>query len=232
MTGMIPAMAKHWGIPCLFTVQSRRSAKSLLASIEDRGIDGAAFWQHLFYDRYPCSYEETRDTNPLDFLLSGILAARHVSTTSFALMSETFEARSEFVYSPLRNVLAQKWNAGCVAIIPGYSNPPRNPAGHERQYDDCGSNDQEVGAPKKNHVMKQRSFIFDDQSTAQRYIDLYETIVQRPLVVPEPKKAPPMMKKSVTRVSEGLSMPYRRVRKTQSDRISNQRISAPAMVPI
>ncbi|MCP4218136.1 MAG: glycogen/starch synthase, partial [bacterium] len=119
MTGLIPAMAKNWGIPCLFTVRSLRSAKSPLSKIEDKGIDGAAFWQHLFYDRYPGNYEETRDTNPLDFLLSGILAAHHVSTTSFTLMSEIFEGRSDFFYSPLRHVLAQKWNAGCACVIPG-----------------------------------------------------------------------------------------------------------------
>jgi hypothetical protein len=225
-------MAKHWGIPCLFTVQSLRSAKSPLASIEDRGIDGAAFWQHLFYDRYPGNYEETRDTNPLDFLLSGILAARHVSTTSFALMSEIFEGRSEFVYSPLRNVLAQKWNAGCAGVIPGYSNPPFNPAGHEKRYADCGPNDQEVRKPKKNHVTKQRSLSFDDRSTAQRYIDLYETILQWPLVAPEPKKAPAIVKKSHTKIFDGPAMPYRKVRSTQSDRIPNERISTPAMVPI
>jgi starch synthase/alpha-amylase len=232
MTGLIPAMAKHWGIPCLFTVRSLCSAKCPLSRIEDRGIDGAAFWQNLFYDRYPGNYEETRDTNPLDFLLSGILAAIYVSTTSFTLMSEIFEGRRGFFYSSLRQVLAQKWNAGCACVIPGASNPPSGPVGHEKLHADCGHNDQEFGTQKKYRVMTQRPFSFDDRSTAQRYIDLYETILQRPLVALEPKKAPTIMKNGRTSISDGQAIPYRKTRSTQSDRIPTEWISTPAMAPI
>jgi starch synthase/alpha-amylase len=232
MTGLVPAMAKKWGIPCIFTVSSLRSAKSHLSRIEDRGIDGASFWQNLFYDRYPSSYEETRETNPLDFLLSGILAARHVSTTSFALMSEVFESQSANFYSPLRNVLAQKWNAGCAGVIPDSFNPPFNPAGPETLHDSVGSNDQQAGTEKKNHVIGQGPFMFDERSTAQRYIDLYETILQRPLVSPQPKKSPKIVKERHTRISDGQSIPYQKARQTQSARIPNERILTPAMAPI
>jgi starch synthase/alpha-amylase len=232
MTGLIPAMAKHWGIPCLFTVRSLGSAKSPLSIIEDRGIDGASFWQDLFYDRYPSNYEETRETNPLDFLLSGILAARHVSTTSFGLMSEIFESRSSSFYSPLRNLLAQKWNAGCACVISDSSNPRLNHASPEKLLDGFGSNDQEAGTQKKNHVIRHRPFSFDERSTAQRYIDLYETILQRPLVAPESKKAPTIMKNSHTRISDGQSIPYRKLRNIQTDPLHNERISTPAMAPI
>jgi hypothetical protein len=169
----------------------------------------------------------------LDFLLSGILAARYISTTSFTLMSEIFEDRSGgFFYSPLRQVLAQKWNAGCACIIPGSSNPPSNPAGHEKLHADCGQNDQESGTQKQYHLMTQRPFSFDDRSTAHRYIDLYETILQRPLVAPEPKKAPTIMKNGHTRISGDQAIPYRKTRSTQSDRIPNEWISTPALVPI
>jgi starch synthase/alpha-amylase len=185
MTGLIPAMAKLWGIPCLFTVRSLRTAKSSLSGIEDMGIDGAAFWQHLFYDRYPGNYEETRDTNPLDFLLSGILAARHVSTTGIVLTAEILEGRSDFFHSSLRNLLAQKWNAGCAGVIPGSSNPPFNPISHKELDAACGSNEQEAGKQKTNHAMAQRLPSFDERRTAQRYIDVCETILQRPLVDPK-----------------------------------------------
>jgi starch synthase/alpha-amylase len=40
-------MAKKIEIPCLFTVQNPGTAKNFLSYIEDRGIDAAAFWQHL-----------------------------------------------------------------------------------------------------------------------------------------------------------------------------------------
>ena len=86
MTGLIPAAAKEYEITCLFTVQNPDSAKSLLSDVENKGIDAATFWRRLFYDRFPGHYEETRGTNPLDFLLSGVLAAHYVSTPSFTLM--------------------------------------------------------------------------------------------------------------------------------------------------
>jgi starch synthase len=232
MTGLIPAMAKLWGIPCLFTVRSLRTAKSSLSGIEDMGIDGALFWQHLFYDRYPGNYEETRDTNPLDFLLSGILAAKHVSTTSIALTAEILEGRSDFFYSSLRNLLVQKWSAGCAGVIPGSSNPPFNPVNHKELDADCGSNDQEVGKQKTNHVLAQRLTSFDERRTAQCYIDMCETILQRPLVDPEHKNALTIKNNSHTKTSESQAVAYRKARSIQSDRLSNDRISTLAMAAI
>jgi hypothetical protein len=232
MTGLIPAAAKEYEIPCLFTVQNPDSAKSLLSDVENKGIDAAAFWRRLFYDRFPSDYEETRDTNPLDFLLSGVLAAHYVSTPSFTLMSEIFESRSEFYNSPLRQVLAQKWSTGCACVIPGFSDLPFKPAGHEKRHADYRLINREVGKQKENHDMRQRPFSFDDWSATQRYVDLYEALLQRPLVAPEPKKAPKIMKKGHTRISDDQAIPYRRVWSTQSDRIPHERISTPAMVPI
>ena len=93
MTGLIPAAAKAYEIPCLYTVHSPDTAKSFLSHVEDLGIDAAAFWQHLFYDRFPGDYEETRNTNPLDLLLSGILAAHHVETAGFQLLPNIVKSR-------------------------------------------------------------------------------------------------------------------------------------------
>jgi hypothetical protein len=164
------------------------SCRSTRSHQSDR-IPGSARFVSLsrLDDRFDSGNSQTLGY-PLSFC--GAQYSQRQESPSFALMSEIFEGRSEFVYSPLRNVLAQKWNAGCAGVIPGYSSPPFNPAGHEKRYADCGPNDQEVGKPRKNHVTKQRSLSFDDRSTAQRYIDLYETILQRPVVAPEPKKAP------------------------------------------
>jgi len=38
MTGLIPAMARQLGIPCLFTIHNVHTVKTTLAYIEDRGI--------------------------------------------------------------------------------------------------------------------------------------------------------------------------------------------------
>src|SRR6056297_455060 len=64
MTGLIPAMARRREIPCLFTIHNIHTQKHFLSQIEDKGIDAAEFWQHLFYQWPPSSYEESREHNP------------------------------------------------------------------------------------------------------------------------------------------------------------------------
>jgi hypothetical protein len=116
MTGLIPAAAKKLEIPCLFTVHKPDTAKSLLASVEDMGIDAAAFWQYLFYDRYPANYEETRETNPVNFLLSGIFAAPVVTAGGFAFLMKKEQHRNPFTELPMSEILADKLNTGGPSI--------------------------------------------------------------------------------------------------------------------
>ena len=72
MTGLIPGMARRLGIPCLFTVHNIHTQKTTLEQIEDRGIDAAEFWNNLYFERQPYNYEESRSTNQVDFLTSGV----------------------------------------------------------------------------------------------------------------------------------------------------------------
>jgi starch synthase/alpha-amylase len=116
MTGLIPAIAKSIETPCLFTVQNPGTAKSFLSYVEDRGIDAAAFWQHLFYDRYPINYEETRESNPANFLLSGIFAANFVNTSSSAFLVKKGENQSIFAKVTIWGALVKKVNAGSAAV--------------------------------------------------------------------------------------------------------------------
>jgi starch synthase/alpha-amylase len=232
MTGLIPAMAKHWDIPCLFTVKSLGSAKSSLSIIEDRGIDGAAFWQHLFYDRYPVNYEETRDTNPVDFLLSGILAAHYVSIASRGILSNIITDRSDFFYSPLGRILAQKWDAGYACEISNSTNPPFNPASSGTRYANCWPIDQKAGKQQSNRAKRRHPFLFDNRSATQRYIDLYETILQRPLVKSRLKKASTKKNDIHVKIPNGQAISYRKANSNQVNPIQRQRISNPAMAPI
>ncbi|HEM49395.1 MAG TPA: glycogen synthase, partial [Caldithrix sp.] len=78
MTALIPAMARQLGIPCLFTIHNIHTVKCTLSEIEDRGIDGASFWQNLFFEQFPSNYENTRNSIPVDFLASGVFAAHYV----------------------------------------------------------------------------------------------------------------------------------------------------------
>jgi hypothetical protein len=79
MCGLIPALAAEAGIPCLFTLTTPATARAPLWWLEDMGIDAAAFWQRLYFDRPPGRYEETRLGHSVDLLASGIEAATHVN---------------------------------------------------------------------------------------------------------------------------------------------------------
>ncbi|MBL7180396.1 MAG: glycogen/starch synthase [Desulfobacterales bacterium] len=131
MTGLIPAMARQLGIPCLFTVHNIHTIKSTLAEIEDRGIDAAWFWQNLFYEQFPSTYENIRNAVPVDLLASGIFAAHFVNTVSPTFLAEMVEGRHNFVKSSLRQELAHKKNAGCAVGILNAPDPSYDPSTDE-----------------------------------------------------------------------------------------------------
>ena len=114
MTALIPAMARQLGIPCLFTIHNIHTVKCTLSEIEDRGIDGALFWQNLFYEYFPSNYENTRNSIPVDFLASGVFAAHFVNTVSPRFLEEMVEGRHGFVKACMQQELANKKNAGCA----------------------------------------------------------------------------------------------------------------------
>lgn len=128
MTGLIPAASRALGIPCLFTVHNIHTIAAPLWEIEDRGIDAAMFWQHLYYRQRPFSYEETRDMNPVDFLTSGIFAAHFVNTVSRTFLQEIISGRHDVIPDPIRMELCRKWHAGCAAGILNAPDPSFSPA--------------------------------------------------------------------------------------------------------
>ncbi len=117
MTGLIPAVARRFGIPCLMTLHNIHTEKVTMAEIEDRGIDIAEFWQHLYFERSPYSYEESRMNNATDLLASGIFASDHVNTVSQTFLHEVVEGRHSFVPDSIKNELANKNWAGCASGI-------------------------------------------------------------------------------------------------------------------
>jgi len=116
MTGMVPAMAREIGIPCLFTVQNPTTAKSLLSFVEDNGVDAAVFWENLYYDRYPLNYGETRTSNPINFLLSGIFSADYIFATDYLFLANSRKKQTILAKLPHWELLKTKSNAGCVAF--------------------------------------------------------------------------------------------------------------------
>ncbi|MDM8539161.1 glycogen/starch synthase, partial [Desulfobacterales bacterium HSG17] len=157
MTALIPAMARELEIPCLFTIHNIHTVKSSLAYIEDRGIDAAYFWPHLYFKNTPQSYEESRESNPLDFLTSGIFAAHFVNTVSPTFLEEIVQGRHNFVEPSIRQELTNKWNADCAVGIlnapdPAF-NPISDPALEDRTY---GPENFESGK-RKNKLFLQES---------------------------------------------------------------------------
>ena len=127
MTGLIPAAAREMGIPCLFTVHNIHTVKALLVYIEDRGIDAAYFWHHLYYENMAVEYEETRESNPVDFLVSGVFGAHFVNTVSPTFLREIVEGRHHFVAPHLRQELTNKFYAECAAGILNAPDPSYRP---------------------------------------------------------------------------------------------------------
>jgi starch synthase/alpha-amylase len=128
MTGLIPAMARRMGIPCLFTIHNIHTVKITLAYIEDRGIDAAYFWQNLYCEKMAESYEDARDTIPVDMLTSGIFAAHFVNVVSPTFLEEIVHGQHHFIEPPIQRELANKYYADCAYGILNAPDPAFNPA--------------------------------------------------------------------------------------------------------
>ena len=160
MTGLIPAAARRMGIPCLFTVHNIHTQKLLLSRVEDAGIDAAEFWPLLYFSRMPYNYEETRDTNPVDMLASGVFAAHFINTVSPTFLAEIAQGCHDFVPYELREQITNKINAGCAEGIlnaPDASYNPATDTSLERRY----TPDDAFEAKRENKVAFQRKVGLD-----------------------------------------------------------------------
>ncbi|MCE9615766.1 MAG: glycogen/starch synthase [Lentisphaerae bacterium] len=127
MTGLIPAMAKRLGVPCLFTIHNIHTQELSLAEIEDSGIDAAEFWPYLYYTRPPGTYEQTRNAVPVDLLNSGIFGAHYINTVSPKFLSEIVEGLHPFIPGHIRHEVSNKVRAGCATGILNAPDPSNNP---------------------------------------------------------------------------------------------------------
>lgn len=128
MTGLIPAMARQLDIPCLFSIHNIHSVSCYLSEIEERGIDAASFWQNLYFESYPQSYETARNSIPVDLITSGVFASHYANVMSPTFLNEIIEQKHSFIQGSLRQELANKQAAGCVAGILNAPDPSYNPS--------------------------------------------------------------------------------------------------------
>jgi starch synthase/alpha-amylase len=155
MTGLIPARARQLEIPCLFTIHNIYTVRKTLSQIEDMGIDAAAFWNHLYYQYMPWSYENTREWNPVDFLCSGVFSAHFVNTVSLTFLEEVVEGRHRFIEPSLQHQLSNKWHAECAAGILNAPDPSYNPA-TDRALARAYGPDDHTEAKRENKVFFQK----------------------------------------------------------------------------
>ncbi|MFA7230770.1 MAG: glycogen/starch synthase [Victivallaceae bacterium] len=151
MTGLIPPMARRLGIPCLFTVHNIHTQKVFLDAVEDRGIDAAEFWNYLYYERTPFNYEETRSSNRVDLLASGIFAAHFINTVSPTFLREIVDGKHSFIPANIRHEIAAKAIANCATGILNAPDETYDPLTDE-YLDEKYDNSNHVAAKQKNKV--------------------------------------------------------------------------------
>jgi starch synthase/alpha-amylase len=163
MTGLIPAMARQQGIPCLFTVHNIHTVKTTLAAIEDRGIDAAYFWQNLYYEKMADNYEQARGNNPVDLLTSGIFAAHFVNVVSPTFLQEIVNDRHPFVEAPVRRELTQKVQAECAAGILNAPDPSFRPEADKDLAQPYGPGDHATGKKENKRYLQKKLELIEDE---------------------------------------------------------------------
>jgi len=76
---------------------------------------------------YASDYESARDSNPVDFMASGIFGAHFVNTVSPTFLLEIVDGQHPFVEPPIRREIANKYYAGCSFGILNAPDPAFNP---------------------------------------------------------------------------------------------------------
>jgi len=165
MTGLIPAMARQMEVPCLFTIHNVHTVKTTLDYIEDRGIDAAYFWQHLYYETTTTDYDDSRNFNPIDLLTSGIFAAHFVNVVSPTFLQEIVRGAHPFVEPPIQRELANKYAAGCAAGILNAPDPAFDPSSDRHLEENYGPDDHVSGKRKnKSAFQKKLGLIVDEKA--------------------------------------------------------------------
>jgi starch synthase/alpha-amylase len=157
-------MSRRYGIPCLFTIHNIHTVKSTLAYIEDRGIDAAYFWHHLFFENMSFDYEGARDSNPVDFLVSGVFAAHFVNTVSPTFLLEIVDGKFNFVSESLRRELSNKLYAGCAVGILNAPDPVFNPESDLHLAYRYGPKSHAAGKRKNKLLLQKRLGLIEDKN--------------------------------------------------------------------
>lgn len=117
MAGLIPAAAAGMGVPCVFTLVDPETVSVPLWFMEEIGMDVGGFWRDLYYQRLPSDFEETRATNGVDFLLSGIHAATHLNLVNSDMAIQLVGGLNGRRLTRLQRALRRKFENSSVSIF-------------------------------------------------------------------------------------------------------------------
>ena len=165
-------------------------------------------------------------------LLSGILAASHVNTAGPAPMTATAAGKGDYIDSPLGQLLAQKRKAWCAREFPSALSPDIYPTGSNKLSLSYRPNDHQTGNHKSDYAKRPSIPPPDDRTTAECYLELYQTILQRPLVTSQKIKVWPTKKISGITISGIRNIPYRKAPRIKSYAHASEKIATVAMAPI
>ena len=167
-------------------------------------------------------------------LLSGILAAHYVETASFPILSNPVKGQSKIFHTCLWQVLAGKYYAGCACEMAYTSDLSVNATGEKKRYYNDEPNVHLAAKQKNERVRGKGAPSINHCETAYHYMNLYERILQRPLITPEKKKVSAKNEDCLAKSTENQAIPYRIERSADSQVFYNEQISTstPAMAPV
>jgi len=110
-------------------------------------------------------YEETRDTNPVDFLVSGVFGAHFVNTVSPTFLREIVEGHHHFVAPHIRQELANKYYAECATGILNAPDPSYRPETDDALVQNYSAKDHARGKQaNKRYLQRSLGLVSDDRA--------------------------------------------------------------------
>lgn len=138
------------------------SPKVLLSKIEAQGIDIKLFWQNCYYSEMPKGYKETKNTNALELLTTGIFSASLVNTLSWTVLRSLIDEDNTSILPSLKLELQKKYHDGCLFALPPAPDASFNPATDQILFRLYGPETHSTGKPyNKLHLQEKLNLSID-----------------------------------------------------------------------
>ena len=120
---------------------------------------------------------------------------------------------------------------GVLCGMAGIPDPSTNTTSDKKRYCQYGPNEHLARKQKKERLWGEALLGLIIGKRTYRYVDLYERILQRPLVTAEKKKAHAINNNGLEKASDSQTVSYRKKINANSPVLYNQQIATPASAP-